>query len=109
MAICEWCGKEFDPEAAEVDFETRTYRLQFDHLEKCLCSDCAVKAIEDMEDGVYYETCDRCGKRFDLIEESGRFDSYFDWSNGTDLRDWWEVDTLCCDCALEEVEENQPL
>ena len=97
MAICDWCGVEFDESEAESTFFDEC-RLEYGNLTKCLCGNCAVQAIEDLVDGVYYETCDKCGKRFDLIEEEAEFENQV---NGTSLRDFSSV--LCCDCALVEL------
>ena len=104
MAVCEWCGKEFD-----VDFDGDTFEMEtnlcYQNLRKCLCGDCAIQAIDDEVDGIYYETCERCGKTFDLIEDMGRFDSNFPWYNGTRLRDHWRSEILCADCAIDDVEK----
>lgn len=106
MAKCEWCGKEFDESYAEMVFSSETM-LEYANLNKCLCDKCAVQAIEDQVDGVYFETCESCGKRFDLFEDSSRFSSIDSNSGGMDLRDWWisQGQILCCDCAEEAVEK----
>lgn len=106
MAVCEWCGKNFD-----IDFERDTFEIEtnlcYQNLRKCLCGECAIQAIEDEVDGVYFEVCDRCSKTFDLIEDMGKFDSNFPWYNGTRLRDHWRTEILCADCALGDV-DNLP-
>lgn len=107
MAICEWCGKEFDLQDAEDEFESGTFKLAYSNVRKCLCGSCSVEAIEDEVDGVYFETCEECGKEFDLAEESGEFDSNFSWENGTSLRDYWDEKILCCDCALKVAEQDE--
>lgn len=105
MAVCEWCGKEFDLQEAEYEFESETFMLSYDNLHKSLCGSCAVKAIEDEVDGVYYEICEECGKEFDMIEDSCKFDSHFTGYSGTELRDYWKDKILCCDCALEVTDK----
>lgn len=102
MAVCEWCGKEFDNDFDRDTFEIET-TLCYDNLRKCLCGDCAIQAIEDEVDGVYYETCERCGKTFDLIEDMGEFDRHFPWYNGTRLRDYWKSEILCAECVLDDI------
>ena len=103
MSRCEWCGKEFDREEADLYFGSETFLLEYDHLRKCLCGECAVQAVtEDLVDGIYYETCEKCGVEFDLIEEEGRFDNRVD---GIDLRDIWKTsgNILCAECAMDEI------
>lgn len=104
MLICEWCNKEIDMDFDCAEFESET-NLCYQNLRKCLCGECATQAIEDEVDGVYFEVCERCNKTFDYIEEMGKFDSYFQWSNGTVLRDHWDQEILCADCAIDDVEK----
>ncbi len=103
MKKCEWCGNEFDVEEAEDIFEDETFMLSYQSVKKCLCGNCAVEAIKDAVDGVYFETCEKCGKEFDLFEDEMEFANQFDWFNGMVLRDYWKEQILCADCALEEV------
>ena len=103
MPKCEWCGKRYDREEADSIFSMETYCLSYSNVRKNLCGECAVQAIQDEVDGVYFETCERCGKEFDLIEESSEFDSNFSEANGTSLRDYWEDGVLCGECALRKA------
>ena len=57
MSVCEWCGKEFEPEFAESEFSIET-GLSYENLLKCLCDECSVQVIEDEVDGMYFETCE---------------------------------------------------
>lgn len=106
MRKCESCGKRFDPEDAEDYFIEETFLLSYDNLKKCLCGECAVKALEDKEDGIYYETCECCGKVFDLVFDEEEFASHFSWCNGTSLRDYWDDKIRCADCALMAAESD---
>mgnify|MGYP002626828949 CR=1 FL=1 len=106
MAKCEWCGKSFDTDEAEDYFESETWLLSYGNVKKCLCGECAVQAIEDQVDGVYFETCEKCGKTLDLIEDEGTFDNHFPWYNGTRLRDHWDSQILCAECAIDEIESD---
>lgn len=101
MAKCENCGKKFNEVDAEEYFEMETC-LEYSRLAKCLCGKCAVQAIEDDDEGVYFETCERCGKTFDLAAEKAEFSSHFSWFDGLSLTSFNEY--LCADCALEEVD-----
>lgn len=104
MKKCEWCDNLFDPDEAEYYFENETYNLSYSNVEKCLCGECAVKAIDDKVDGVYFETCENCGRKFDMIEDEWKFENHFSWDSGADLRDNWDEQILCADCAIEKVE-----
>lgn len=107
MAQCEFCGKDFDPDEAAEFFMEETWRLSYDNVRKCLCGSCAVKAVNDDKiDGVYFETCENCGREFDLIEEESRFANHFPWFNGTSLCDHWGDQILCADCAIEVVDSD---
>ena len=103
MSKCEWCGEFFDPEDAEEYFTTETWLLSYSNVKKCLCGKCSVEAIENQVDGVYFETCERCGKTFDLIEDESAFNNHFSWFNGTSLRDHWDNQILCVECALDTI------
>lgn len=103
MPKCEWCGQRYNKEEAESIFSMETFRLSYSNIRRNLCGECAVQAIEDEVDGVYFETCEECRKEFDLIEESNEFDNNFSWANGTSLRDYWDDKIICCDCALKKV------
>ena len=103
MAKCKWCGESFDRNDDKEYFEDETL-LSYDNLKKCLCGNCAVQAIEDQGDGVYFETCEKCGKTFDLIEDEVTFSNHFPWYNGTNLRNHWNVQILCAECAIDEAE-----
>ena len=70
MAVCDLCGAEFDPSEAEDEFESEFGILSYGNLEKTLCGKCAIEVINCKVDGVYFETCERCEKRFDYIEDS---------------------------------------
>lgn len=106
MAKCEWCGASFDPEEAADYFESETRLLSYSNFTKCLCGKCAVELIEDKVDGVYFETCEKCGKTFDLFDEESSFDNHFPLYNGTELRDHWDSQILCADCAIESIESE---
>lgn len=103
MPKCEYCGQRYDKDEAYNDFSMETYSLSYSNIRKSLCADCAIQAIEDGVEGVYFETCEECGKKFDLIKEESKFESNFSWANGTSLRDYWEDKIRCCDCALKKV------
>ena len=103
MFTCEWCGESFDRNEAEDYFEIET-ALPYSNIKKCLCGKCAVEAITEEIDGVYFETCEKCGKTFDLIVDIGTFRNHFPWYNGTGLRDHWEPQILCAECAIDEID-----
>lgn len=106
MIICEWCGKEFDLEEAADEFDCEMPNLIYENVKKCLCGKCAIDAIRDEVDGVYFETCEECGMQFDYIEAESEFSSNFSWENGTTLTDYWNSGVLCCNCALK-IAQNE--
>lgn len=103
MAKCEWCGAIFDTTEAEYFFESEEPGLSYKRFRTCLCGKCAVEAIETSVDGVYFEICEKCGKTFDLIEDEGTFNSYQGYI-GAELRDFWNGQNICADCAMEANE-----
>lgn len=104
MAKCKYCGKKYDSEEAEELFALAT-ALSYNNLRIHLCGECAISAIESMDDGVYFETCEKCGKTFDVMEESSEFDRAFSGENGVTLMDCWRDYILCCDCAIDFLDE----
>ena len=110
MVKCEQCGKAFDRDDAADEFDIEygsTQYLSYDCVRPCLCGTCAIQAIEDGEDGVYFETCEKCGCEFDLAMEEVRFKKHFSWFNGTSLTDHWNKGIKCADCVIEEIEKNK--
>ena len=104
---CEYCGKMFYREEEEDEFERNIDLLSYRQLNKCLCSDCAIRAIEQYEEGIYTETCERCGKEFDLAEDEAEF-GHIIRMNGISylktLREEWEGNAiLCANCAANDV------
>ena len=105
MKICEWCGEEFDLQDTEEQFIIAT-GYPYENVKKCLCASCAIEAIDDEVDGVYFEECRECGKKFDLMEERSNFDSSFGYDNDLSLQDYWDGEPLCCDCTMAKKQET---
>lgn len=105
MAKCKRCGEFFDVDDAKIEFEGETL-LTYDNLVLRLCAGCAIDAINDREDEIYFETCDNCGTRFDLFEEESRFEN--NPNDYGELRDYWSDGDrpLCAECAIEEAESR---
>jgi len=101
MAVCEFCQNRFDEGEARVEFERRAWRLRYAKLRKCLCGNCAVRAIERQTEGVYFETCAKCGRSFDFAVDDQAFERSFRLDHHKTLRDCWTGGPLCCDCATE--------
>lgn len=108
MTVCDHCRKKFDKYKAEEYFSTECL-LSYDNFKKSLCGECAVRAIEDGENDVYYEHCEKCGKEFDLAENESRFDDHFPYYNGTRLRDYWDNKILCAECALDLLDNMETI
>lgn len=107
MAKCKWCGKRFDREEAEEEFNLEYVGtvLNYTCFRPVLCFECACEAIEEEVDGVYFETCQECGAEFDYIDEKSKFENRFPSYSGTTLTDYWDVANkyLCADCAMKYV------
>ena len=101
MAKCKWCGKSFDLDDTRDVFMIETL-LNYDNLAIRLCLECAINAIDDEVAGVYYETCEECGKRFDFIEEQSKF-RYYPNDYGS-LRDHWDDKIRCAECAVKKAD-----
>lgn len=99
MAVCALCGNQFEEKDAKTEFERLTWRLHYEKLRRPLCGSCAVHAIERRKEGLYFETCGKCGKTFDLAVDERDFEHTFQWDHSKTLRDCWGKQVLCCDCA----------
>ena len=105
MAVCEYCGKEFDVEFERDMFEIDTRCLSYDNLKKCLCSSCAQNAIfEDNIDGIYFEECEKCGTVFDLVEDMYQLSEYCE---GYLTDTWQEAGQILCFHCASEFEDDQ--
>lgn len=100
MPKCDWCGTKFNKSEATEIFESEYAFYAYNNFHKCLCGPCAIQAIAEEVSGVYYETCEECGKTFDYIEDSAEFENQVD---GTVLIDYWNPHILCCECAMKEI------
>lgn len=101
MPVCEWCGEEFEESEAEIEFSFEMGILSYENVRKCLCGNCAAQAITDGAEGVYFETCEKCGKSFDFIVDQTEF---YKVVGGIELQDCWNEQILCCNCALETLD-----
>lgn len=96
--VCEYCGKEFDVEEACDDFQMETLK-RYDYLTKCLCAECAIEAINDMDSGIYLEECENCGTRFDPFADELEFERQTG-DSGVEIDMFGKY--LCLDCSLDE-------
>ena len=79
----------------------------YDNLRIRLCADCAIQAIEDEADGVYYDECVFCGKTFDYGEECSNLTTMLG-NTDISLEDCWGMFDICCaDCAVEKLNEEE--
>lgn len=101
MKICERCGKKFDLEGQWLDLDCP--EDLYEKMPITLCANCANEAYNDEEDGLFFETCEKCGKEFDYFIDKSNFDMY-NTDIGISLNDCWEKGILCSECALEEVD-----
>ncbi len=105
MPKCEWCHNIYDSVCEEDCFDSMIglgSLLQYSSIRKKLCGKCAVQAANDKVDGVFYESCEDCGRVFDWADEDARFCAHFPVENGIDLEGSWRIagKILCADCAM---------
>lgn len=101
MSVCEKCGKTFDKDEAEYEFENgvnSSFSVSYYQLGRCLCGECA---IEEFENGNYYEICECCGKQFN--PESEQFDFERQVSHKVIDADMYEFGMHCADCASTKL------
>lgn len=97
MAICSRCGCEYDEDDINM-IHADVSRIPVD-----MCQDCLDDAYDDGEYGLFYDTCERCGKSFDVMEEKDDYDSSISGgANGIEFDSFDQI--LCADCALVERE-----
>lgn len=103
MKICHRCGEKFDWQETvnQFDIEYGCSGFSYDGFRRTICFDCAQEVFDDGETGEYFETCERCGKRFDYFEELMHWRDYV---NGTDLNDHWDEEILCAECASDDLD-----
>lgn len=102
--ICECCGREFLQEDADYEFSQEFPTRNYDYLNQSLCGSCAINLYNDQVDGIYNETCEKCGKEFDYFEEDSLYRSLTKLDIG--LEDLSRI--LCCDCGLEQENIDFP-
>ena len=104
MRICDWCNESFDyDEAVDIfDSEEGILCLSYSNIRPCLCGKCAVQAIEDKVDDVYYENCSNCGRSFDLIKGIAEFETY----TGETYSDCFDCNYMCPQCATIEYDSE---
>ena len=103
MAKCENCGQKIDRE--EVQYYCDTTKLNYDEVSKNLCAECLENARDNHDEGVIFDICDKCGKRFDVCEDEVLLECEAERRYGLcdmDLMDIWNNDgrILCAECAL---------
>ena len=106
MPKCDCCGKRFDVDEANEDFECE-YGMDLtngNHFNERLCFECAKEAFEDKE---YYDFCEKCGKRFHIGDDDLRFENecgeyHLDYGVRSEISEL----ILCADCALDAAREQ---
>lgn len=102
MPVCTWCGKKYDPSEEEEYVYDTWNMLHYDYrtMRINLCGSCANEAVEQQADGVFVNTCERCGREFDPMTENMEFANYVD---GISLTDTWDSQVLCAACARDNL------
>ena len=99
--------KDFSINTARNDFELEfiSESLIYSNLSKCLCGICAIEGINRYEQDIYYEKCESCGKKFDLMLDTTKFSKLPTLPTGYELRDFWDTSILCCNCTIEMLQD----
>ena len=101
MPKCEKCGIEFDEWEAENEFQdgvSTSLQVSYAQLGRCLCGACA---IEEFENGNYYEICECCGKTFNPCVDELIFYQFI--SDKITDADMYEFGLHCADCAITKA------
>ncbi len=108
MSRCDFCGEDFTIITAQFDFELEfsSDNLVYSNFSKCLCRNCAIEAILKNEQGLYFDNCELCGKRFDVLLDFTSFSKIPLLPEGIELKDFWESSIVCCNCAREMMEND---
>lgn len=95
MKKCQRCGKRYDP-SEETDTFMMECGLDYNGVTEDICAECASQALDDNEDGIYIETCSKCGCKYDpVIAESIFRDRFPNSSNSV----WTFI--MCADCSSD--------
>lgn len=93
---CVRCGEEYEKDEVCITF------ADINRVPMNMCEECLDKAYEDGEPNLFYDTCEDCGKDFDVIEEDMKYSENVPWEDGLDRNDYGRI--LCAACALEARE-----
>ena len=75
----------------------------YDYLTKSLCAEWAISAIDDEDNGIYLELCEKCGTRFDpFVDEQELCNRTGDDGATIDMFDKY----LCLNCSLDEYADK---
>lgn len=105
--ICNRCAKKFKKEDAEDIFTSEYPSKAYGNFKQILCGKCAIKAIEDEEEGVYFEICEKCQKEYDPVSAESEFEEMFaslDYGRYEYVLNYTNL-FLCADCAMEYYDE----
>jgi len=106
MEKCKKCGNPVDLSEIERFYEESW--LFADNVNKDLCRDCLEIAWEKQQKNIFYQTCEKCEKRFDVWADDKLLESKSDKIYGMqdiELMDIWRnsKEILCGECALKFV------
>jgi len=111
MPVCEFCERKFKTRVEEGIFADELPSLSYENLAQTLCAACAIEAIEyNPTEDVYFDNCECCGKRFDMIEEDYEYINGAERMRviGADKIRYTYDETLCAECALERLYNELP-
>lgn len=111
---CCSCGKSFNPTTAKEYFNDTTDYWMYDYnkFKQWYCPECANEMIEDKAEDFYYETCEGCGKQFDVMMDAIEFEGDLRVeADEDDIGSYeeavYEYGILCRDCMLQTFVDDK--
>ena len=98
MAKCSRCGCKFDKEDLDL-----FGGCDLNMIPEEMCLKCLEKAYEEGESGLFFDTCEECGKVFEVFEEESFYNSIIEGDDGVGFGNYERI--LCGECTLVEREE----
>lgn len=97
MAICSRCNCEYDEDDLNL-----FGGADIDRIPEEMCLSCLESAYDSCEEGLFYDTCEECGKDFDVMVEKSLYESMTN-DDGVGYGGWGRI--LCAECSIDELND----